>query len=95
VNAAGTMHGLLKLATVTAATLVLAACGGGATTEQRQPNNLPPTSDYTGPAPATTETQAFMTNIWTNVRASGVGGGGAPPPPPPPPPGAPPPATMT
>lgn len=76
-NAAGTMHGLLKLATVTAATLVLAACGGGATTEQRQPNNLPPTSDYTGPAPATTETQAFMTNIWTNVRASGVAGCGA------------------
>jgi concanavalin A-like lectin/glucanase superfamily protein len=57
--------GLLTLA----ASLTLAACGGGVPT-----TTLPaaaPTSSanaYTGPAPATADVQAFEVNFWNNVR---------------------------
>lgn len=60
-----------------AAAAVVAGCGGGAGTEVLPPNNITPPSNYSGPPPATAETQAFATSIWTNVRASGVAGCGA------------------
>jgi hypothetical protein len=60
------IYGLLVLA----ATLNLAACGGGAPTTAT-PGGAPPTSSanaYTGPAPATADVQAFAVSFWNNVR---------------------------
>jgi len=47
--------------------LTIAGCGGGASTETLPAVNLPQVSDYTGPAPATADVQAFMLNLWDNV----------------------------
>lgn len=49
----------------------LAGCGGGADTAEN-PNTSPPTAGptYTGPAPATSDIQAFRVNFWENVRGS-------------------------
>lgn len=51
---------------------VLAACGGGASTERLPPNDLPPPVTYSGPAPQTADIQNFMNAFWTNVRNGGV-----------------------
>ena len=49
--------------------LALAACGGGGAETQQNPiTSAPPASDYTGPAPGTADVQAFMLNLWTNVK---------------------------
>jgi len=48
--------------------LILGGCGGGADTVQLTAANLPPTSNYTGPAPATGDVQSFMINVWENLR---------------------------
>jgi len=48
--------------------LALNGCGGGADTTQLPPANLQTTSNYTGPAPATSDVQSFMINVWENVR---------------------------
>jgi hypothetical protein len=77
VNAIAMTHLAPRLLAIAAATLVLAACGGGAGTEVLPPNNLTPPSNYTGPPPATADVQSFANNIWINVRASGVAGCGA------------------
>ena len=49
----------------------LAGCGGGAGTTQN-PNTQPPTAgpNYTGPAPATADIQAFRVNFWENIRTT-------------------------
>jgi len=60
-------YGLLVLA----ATLSLAACGGGGAPTTATPGGAPPTSSanaYTGPAPATADVQAFAVSFWNNVR---------------------------
>ncbi|MEZ5566537.1 MAG: LamG domain-containing protein [Gammaproteobacteria bacterium] len=54
------------------ATVVLAACGGGAGTERLPPNSLPPPVTYAGPPPATDDIRNFMSAFWTNVRNGGV-----------------------
>jgi hypothetical protein len=64
--------------------LVLAACGGGASTTENPitSGGNPPT--YSGPAPATADVQAFKLNVWDNLKAGNrcgqchVGGGQAP-----------------
>lgn len=58
-----------RLVAVTA--LGLAGCSGGADTAQN-PNTQPPTSGptYTGPAPATSDIQAFRVNFWENIRGA-------------------------
>jgi len=61
------IYGLLVLA----ATLNLAACGGGGAPTTATPGGAPPTSSanaYTGPAPATADVQAFAVSFWNNVR---------------------------
>ena len=61
------IYGLLVLA----ATLSLAACGGGGAPTTATPGGAPPTSSanaYTGPAPATADVQAFAVSFWNNVR---------------------------
>ena len=61
----------LKLTAALALAVVLSACSGGAATTQ----NPPPASgaqaqSYTGPAPANADVQAFMVNLWTNIKAT-------------------------
>lgn len=49
----------------------LAACsGGGAPTTQTPVTTAAPVLDYTGPAPATADVQAFRINLWENVKAN-------------------------
>src|SRR5579871_4358654 len=53
-----------------AASLALAACGGGGSGNSALPT-VAPTSNvdaYTGPAPATADVQAFEVNLWQNIR---------------------------
>ena len=52
---------------VAATLLIIAGCGGGADTEALPQLNLPTATNYTGPAPATADVQAFMINLWDNV----------------------------
>jgi cytochrome c5 len=58
--------GLLTLA----ASLALAACGGGGSGDSALPVGAPTSSvdAYTGPAPATADVQAFQVNLWNNIR---------------------------
>ncbi len=62
------LRGLLLAAMAT----VIAGCGGGASTEtkqQAQPGTQQTT--YNGPAPATSDTQAFMVSLWANLQTDG------------------------
>ena len=58
--------GLITLA----ASLGLAACGGGGAANTALPTVAPTSSvdAYTGPAPATADVQAFEINLWNNIR---------------------------
>lgn len=47
----------------------LAACSGGAPTQEQPITQAPPVADYTGPAPATADVQAFKINVWENVKS--------------------------
>jgi hypothetical protein len=50
---------------------VLAACGGGAPTEQNPITAAPQTGPtYTGPAPASADVQSFKVNVWDNLNAT-------------------------
>ena len=53
-----------------AASLGLAACGGGGAPTTVTPASAPTSSasTYTGPAPATADVQAFQVNLWNNIR---------------------------
>jgi cytochrome c553 len=56
-----------------AASLALAACGGGgnvATTTNPQTASTSSVDAYTGPAPASPDVQAFEINLWNNIRSS-------------------------
>jgi hypothetical protein len=58
---------------VALAALALSACssGSGADVEQTPGNpNTGPTSNYTGPAPATPDVQQFKLNLWDNIQAN-------------------------
>ncbi|HHH36532.1 MAG TPA: LamG domain-containing protein [Gammaproteobacteria bacterium] len=50
-------------------TLLLAGCGGGATTEVLPDMGGTQAVTYTGPAPATADVQAFKLNVWDNLSA--------------------------
>ena len=59
------------LAVLLLVALTLAGCtGGGESTQPLQQTAPIQSSNYTGPAPTTTDTQAFMINVWENVRAA-------------------------
>jgi hypothetical protein len=55
---------------ILAASLGLAACGGGGAGNSALPTVAPTSSAdaYTGPAPATADVQAFEVNLWNNIR---------------------------
>jgi len=48
---------------------LVAGCGGGASTESKpNPHGSGGGNEYTGPAPATDDVQAFRVNLWENIR---------------------------
>jgi len=57
----------IYLAVLLTSALVITGCGGGADTEALPAVNLPQTSNYTGPAPATEDVQIFMLTLWENI----------------------------
>lgn len=54
---------------------LLTACGGGASTESNPVTSNTVTGAYSGPAPATSDVQAFKLNVWDNLSASNRCGG--------------------
>lgn len=68
--------GAMKSALTVSTLALLAACsGGGAPTEVNPVTTPPPVADYTGPAPANADVQAFRINLWENIKASNRCGG--------------------
>ena len=66
----------LRWITAALATAILAGCsGGGAPTVQNPITQAPPVSDYTGPASANADVQAFRINLWENIKANNRCGG--------------------
>ena len=66
----------IRWITAALATAVLAGCsGGGAPTVQNPIVNAPPVVDYTGPASANADVQAFRINLWENIKANNRCGG--------------------
>jgi cytochrome c553 len=65
---------ILKLAAI-AALATLAACSGGAPTTALPNTQVASAPTYSGPPPATADVQAFMDNLWTNIKATNRCGG--------------------
>jgi cytochrome c553 len=62
---------LFKWFAASAAVAVLAGCSsGGAPTVVNPVTSAPPVSDYTGPASANADVQAFRINLWENIKAN-------------------------
>ena len=58
------------------AAAVLAGCSsGGASTTENPITQAPPVTDYTGPASANADVQAFRINLWENIKANNRCGG--------------------
>lgn len=66
---------LLNAAIILALAFVLSACGGGASTEINPVTSNTVTGTYSGPAPATSDVQAFRLNVWNNLKAGNRCGG--------------------
>ncbi len=70
------MNSMQKFLTVrwlaaAAAAAMLAGCsGGGAPTTENPVTQVPPVLDYTGPASANADVQAFRINLWENIKAN-------------------------
>lgn len=66
------VHSVTRLAALAVlAVTVLAGCGGGASTEENPITTGPSVGpNYSGPAPATADIQAFRINFWENVRGT-------------------------
>lgn len=60
------------LSAALAVALLVAGCGGGADTTALPQTVIPGTTQYTGPPPATADVQAFMVEVWTNVKGGGT-----------------------
>lgn len=66
----------LRIGLALAATVTLAACsGGGAPTTENPITSAPPVADYSGPAAANADVQAFRINLWENIKANNRCGG--------------------
>ena len=65
------LRGLFAALTVLAASSLLAGCGAGSAPTAANPAASGPTQtaqSYTGPAPASADVQAFVVNLWNNVK---------------------------
>src|SRR5689334_6884225 len=49
---------------------LLAACGGGASTEQNPVTSGGTPQSYSGPPPSTADVQSFKVNLWDNLKAT-------------------------
>jgi len=66
----------IRWITAALATAILAGCsGGGAPTVENPITQAPPVNDYTGPASANADVQAFRINLWENIKANNRCGG--------------------
>jgi hypothetical protein len=63
------MNAYLKWIVGVAALAALAACSGGAPTTANPVTTVAAAAAYSGPPPATADVQAFMVNLWSNVKA--------------------------
>jgi hypothetical protein len=52
------------------AVALLAACSGGAKTVENPPETTTTVASYSGPAPTTSDIQAFQVNLWQNITPS-------------------------
>ncbi|HTY93770.1 MAG TPA: LamG domain-containing protein [Steroidobacteraceae bacterium] len=68
------LRGLATLAAI-AGFASLAACSGGAPTTANPVTTVASAPTYSGPAPANADVQAFMVNLWTNIKATNRCGG--------------------
>lgn len=66
---------VMRTVALLAALGVLTACSGGAATQENPVTTPPPTADYTGPAPANADVQAFRISLWENIKANNRCGG--------------------
>jgi hypothetical protein len=68
---------LQRLATLAAVAglAALAACSGGAPTTANPNTQVASAPTYSGPPPANADVQAFMVNLWTNIKATNRCGG--------------------
>lgn len=57
------------------AAVLLAGCGGGASTADNPVTSVAPPAQYSGPPPATDDVQMFKLNVWDNIQASNRCGG--------------------
>jgi hypothetical protein len=69
------MNAYLKWIVVVAGLAALAACSGGAPTTANPVTTVASAAAYSGPPPATADVQAFMVNLWTNIKATNRCGG--------------------
>ena len=69
--------GLRRLAALAmlAGLAALSACSGGAATTANPVTTATQAATYSGPPPATADVQAFMVNLWANVKATNRCGG--------------------
>ena len=66
----------LRAVTALLVLATLSACGpSGPATQVNQPTGTTAPSNYTGPAPASKDVQAFEVNLWNNIRSSDRCGG--------------------
>ncbi len=83
-GAATSRSWMIRAAACGVVALLLAGCGGGASTVENPVTSTAPQAAYSGPAPSTADVQAFKINVWDNLKASNrcgqchVGGGQAP-----------------
>ncbi len=63
------ISGFIKLCAITSLALLVQACGSGsgASTQENPITAAPDVSNYTGPAPATADVQAFKLSVWDNL----------------------------
>ncbi len=63
------LSGIIHLILLVLLAVGLAGCGGGAETSENPATSNVAASSYTGPAPATSDVQAFRLNLWENLKA--------------------------
>src|SRR5688500_9781278 len=66
---------VLKLAAVCGLAAMVAACSGGASTQENPITEAPPTQDYNGPPAGNEDVQAFRVNLWDFIRPNNRCGG--------------------